>query len=168
MITPRKSGRLRKARTSWGKKGAPSAAKDPKIPKKAAYTVKKTALKPVATGPLTESTGLNKDRLPELPDYEPPFNSRPQASESLGIGISELEKFQKLLTPAIVDHIMPATNSYAKRVRKKAAESPEQIRRLRPWKPVNSTDIWRYIGCLLYMGNLQKKETRSIGLDQDI
>ena len=22
----------------------------------------------------------------------------------------------------------------------------------RPWKPVNSTDIWRFIGCLLYMG----------------
>jgi hypothetical protein len=51
-MTPRKSQRLRKPRTICEKKEAPSAARDLKITKKAARTVEKTALKPIATGPL--------------------------------------------------------------------------------------------------------------------
>ena len=76
MVAPRKSGRLRKARIICKEKGAPSAAKDQKIPKKAARTAKKTALKPVATGPLLKSTGLDKDHLPDLFNHKPPLNLR--------------------------------------------------------------------------------------------
>jgi Transposase IS4 len=107
----------------------------------------------VATGPLPECTGLNKDQPPELPDYVPSLNLRQEASESLVLGLSEFKTFQQLITPAIINDIMTATNSYAARVRKKALESSSRIRPLRSWNPVDSTDIWRYIGCLLYIGN---------------
>ena len=60
-MIPRRIGRSRKARTIWEQKGAPSASKDPKITKKAARTVAKTALKPIITGPLPKETGLNEN-----------------------------------------------------------------------------------------------------------
>jgi Transposase IS4 len=56
--------------------------------------------------------------------------------------------FQKLLTPIIIEEIANATNSYVYNTRK--TEELEVF--ARQWKSVNSTDIWRYIGCLLYMG----------------
>jgi hypothetical protein len=70
-MTPRKSHRVRKARTIWEQKGAPPAAKDPKITRKTACTVEKTALKPIATGPLPIAVGFDADHLPELPTYKP-------------------------------------------------------------------------------------------------
>jgi hypothetical protein len=92
-MTPRKSHRVRKARTIWEQKGAPSAAKDPKITKKSARTVEKTALKPIATGSLLKAVGFDADNLPDLPTYEPPLNLEFQAVESLATGLSELETF---------------------------------------------------------------------------
>ena len=115
-MTPRKSHRVRKARTIWEQKGAPSAAKDPEITKKSARTVEKTALKPIATGPLPKAVGFDADNLPDLPTYEPPLDLEFQAAESLAMELSELKTFQKLLTPAIVDRIVDTINSYAKNV----------------------------------------------------
>ena len=60
--------------TGWEQKGAPSAVLDPKIPKKAARTKKKTALKPIAVGPLPEDVLLDTNDLPELPTYKPPLD----------------------------------------------------------------------------------------------
>jgi hypothetical protein len=85
----------------------------PKITRKTARTTKKTALKPVATGPLPEAVGLDKKSLPELPTYRPPLELEFTPSESLATGLSQLETFQQLLTPAIIDRIIAATNSYA-------------------------------------------------------
>ena len=48
----RRSQREPKSRTIWEEKGAPSAAKDPKINKKTDRTEQKTALKSVVTRPL--------------------------------------------------------------------------------------------------------------------
>ncbi len=93
MVTPRKTGRLRKARTVWEQAGAPSTAKDPKIPQKAARTAKNTALKPIALSPFPEDIRLNEDHLPELPNYTPPFNLHFQPSKSLVHDLSELEIF---------------------------------------------------------------------------
>jgi hypothetical protein len=70
----RRSERGRKPRTMWEQKGAPSAASDPKISKKAYRTVEETALKPVATGPLPAEVNLECNDLPDLPDYTPPLN----------------------------------------------------------------------------------------------
>ena len=123
-MTPRKSHRVRKARTIWEQKGAPSAAKDPEITKKSARTVEKTALKPIATGPLPKAVGFDADNLPDLPTYEPPLDLEFQAAESLATGLSELEMFQKLLMPAIVDRIVDAINSYAKNIRVNASKLP--------------------------------------------
>jgi hypothetical protein len=47
---------------------------DPKITKKTARTEQKTALKPVAIGPLPETVELDEKDLPELPTYELPLN----------------------------------------------------------------------------------------------
>jgi Transposase IS4 len=152
----RRSPRKPVPKTIWEAKGAPSAANDPKITRKTARTAKETALKPVPTGPLLEAVGLDEKSLPELPTYKPPLELEFTPSESLATGLSELETFQQLLTPAIIDRIVTATNSYAKNTREADGESDSYIR---PWKPVNSTDVWRYIGCLLHMG-CHKKANR--------
>jgi hypothetical protein len=70
----RRSERKPKPATIWEEKGAPSAAKDPKITRKTARTEEKTALKPVATGPLPESIGFDEKHLPKLPIYKSPLN----------------------------------------------------------------------------------------------
>jgi hypothetical protein len=93
-MTPRKSQRLRKPRTIWEEKGAPFGALDPKILKNAARTVEKTALKPVATGPLPKAIGFDAAHLPELSTYKPPLDLQSQLSISLVIGLShEWDKF---------------------------------------------------------------------------
>ena len=114
----RRSKRTPVPKTTWEEKGAPSAASDPKITKKNARTVQKTALKPVTVGPLPEIIRLDENDLPELPTYNPPLNLQFEASESLRPSLSELETFQKLLTPAIIDRIIIATNNYAENARK--------------------------------------------------
>jgi hypothetical protein len=106
----RRSQRTPKPKTIWEEKGAPSAARDPKITQKSARTEKKTALKPIATGPLP---GLDEKRLPELPTYEPPLELCFAPPESLATSLLELHTFQRLLTPAIIDIIVEAINSYA-------------------------------------------------------
>jgi hypothetical protein len=115
----RRSQRTPRPKTIWEEKGAPSAARDPKITKKAAQTEKKTALKPIATGPLP---GLDEKCLPELPTYKPPLELHFEPSESLATGLSELHTFQRLLMPANVDIIVEATNSYAFNARKTTEE----------------------------------------------
>ena len=116
-MTPRKSHHVRKARTIWEQKGTPFAVNDPKITKKNARTTEKTALKPVATGPLPKTVEFDADHLPELPAYIPPLDLQFEASNSLLQGLTELQTFQKLLTPAIIDAIVNITNSYVKNVR---------------------------------------------------
>jgi hypothetical protein len=87
-MAPRKSHRVRKARTIWEQKGAPSAAKDAKITKKTARTAGKTALKPIATGLLP--VDFDADHLLELPTYKPPFKLKFEASKSLATDHTEL------------------------------------------------------------------------------
>jgi hypothetical protein len=79
----RKSHHVRKARTIGAQKGAPPAAKGPKI-------TKKTALKPVATRPLPKTVEFDADHLPELPTYKPPLYLKFEASEPPAIGLTEL------------------------------------------------------------------------------
>jgi Transposase IS4 len=105
-------------------------------------------LKPVATGPLSKTVEFDADHLPELPTYKQPLDLEFKASESLATGLIELQTYRKLLTPAIIDTIVNATNSYAKNARANAST----LRQPRSWKSVNSVDIWRYLGCLVYMG----------------
>ncbi|KAF7505048.1 hypothetical protein GJ744_001502 [Endocarpon pusillum] len=152
-MTLRRSQRRPKPVTIWEEKGAPSAASDPKITKKTARTAKKTALKPIAVGPLPEAVELDEKQLPELSTYTPPLELRFEPSESLATGLSELDTFQRLLTPAVIEDIVKATNSYAENARKTEEESDLHTRL---WKQVNTTDIWQYIGCLLYMGYYKK------------
>jgi hypothetical protein len=89
-MTPRKSHRVRRPRTIWEQKGAPSAAKNPKITRNTARIVEKTALKPIATGPILEAVRFDADNLPELPIYNPLLDLEFKASESLNTGLSEL------------------------------------------------------------------------------
>jgi hypothetical protein len=142
----RRSQRTPRPKTIWEEKGASFAARDPKITKKTAQTEEKTALKLIATEPLP---GLDEKRLPDLSTYKPPFELRFEPSESLAIGLSELHTFQRLLTPTIVDIIVEATNSYALNAHEITEEDLDL--QTRPWKPVNLTEIWRYISCLLYI-----------------
>jgi Transposase IS4 len=98
-------------------------------------------------GELPEGIEFDKNHLPELPTYQPPLELQYQPSKSLATGLSELQTFRQLLTPAIIEEIVKATNSYASNARKTEELKPFA----RPWKSVNSTDIWRYIGCLIYI-----------------
>ena len=111
----RRSQRKLVPKTIWEEKGAPPAAKDPKITKKTARTEQKTALKPIVASLLPEAVDLDEKNLPELPTYKPLLELQYQSSESLATGMSELETFQQLLTPAIIDRIVVATNSYAEK-----------------------------------------------------
>jgi hypothetical protein len=70
----RRSRRKPVPKTIWEEKGAPSAAKDPKITGKNARTEKKTALEPIVTGPLPKNVELKKGKLPKLPTYNPPLD----------------------------------------------------------------------------------------------
>jgi hypothetical protein len=83
-MTPRKSHHVRKARAIWEQRGAPPAAKDPRITSKTARTVEKTALKPLATGPLPIAVSFDADHLPELPTYTPPLDSEFQTNTAYG------------------------------------------------------------------------------------
>ena len=65
-MTSRKSHPVRKTRTIWEQKGAPSAANDPKITKKNVRTTEKTVLKPVATSPLSNTIEFDVDHLRTL------------------------------------------------------------------------------------------------------
>jgi hypothetical protein len=113
--------------------------------------VEKTALKLIATGLLPKAISFNANNLPDLPTYEPLFDLKFEASESLAIGLSEPETFKKLFTPTIIK-IVTATNSSAENARRNASELPRLYCHTRLWKPVKSTDVWRYLGCLLYIG----------------
>jgi hypothetical protein len=86
-MTLRRSQRRAKPITIWEEKRAPPAAKDPKITKKSARIEEKTALKPIATGPLP---GLDKDNLPELPVFELLLKLQFQPLKSLAVGLSKL------------------------------------------------------------------------------
>jgi hypothetical protein len=127
-MTLRRSERKAKPKTIWEEKGAPSGALDPKITKKNARTEPKTALKPIPIGRLPDAVELDEKSLPELPTYKPPLELRFRPSESLAIGLSELETFQRLLTPSIVDRIVAATNSYISNIRKIDEESDPFIK----------------------------------------
>jgi hypothetical protein len=102
----RRSQRKPKPITIWEQKDVPSAAKNLKITKKTARTEKKTALKPITTGPLLEAANLDEKRLPELLKYDPPLKLYFKALKLLVKGILELNTFQQLLTPAIIEEIV--------------------------------------------------------------
>ena len=70
----RRSERTPVPKAIWEQKGAPSTALDPKITKKTARTSQKTALKPIAVGPLLEALELDEADLSELPTYNPPLD----------------------------------------------------------------------------------------------
>jgi Transposase IS4 len=144
-MTPRKSQRNRKATVAFEDRNAASATFAPKLTSKTARNKPETALRPVAVEPLPE---LDNGPLPELPEYIPSLELRSLPSESIATGLSELETFKQQYTQEVVDIIVNATNSYADNAR----ETMDEFGHARPWEPVNSTDIWRYIGCLIYMG----------------
>jgi Transposase IS4 len=54
----------------------------------------------------------------------------------------------------MVDIIVLATNAYAENRR----QNRQERKYTRNWKPVNSIDIWRYLGCLLYMEEKAESE----------
>jgi hypothetical protein len=147
-MPPRKSQRTPKPLTKWEEKRAPSAALDPKLTAQTDRTNPQTALKPVPIGPLPESTKFDDGHLRELPDYHPPLNLRYKPSESIATGLSVIQTFLLFFTQPMVDIIVLATNAYAAGRRRNRNER----KGTRDWKSVNSTDIWRYLDCLLYMG----------------
>jgi hypothetical protein len=57
-------------KTPWEEKGAPSAARDPKITEENGRTKLKTALKPIIVGRLSL---LKKRKIPKLLTYKPPL-----------------------------------------------------------------------------------------------
>jgi hypothetical protein len=123
-MTLRRSQRKLKPRIIWEEKGAPSAASDPKITLKSERTDQKTALKPIATEPFLIVTKLNEKQLPELLRYDLSLELRYESSKSLVISLSELNIFQQLLTPAIIEKIVKAINIYIYIIREIVEELP--------------------------------------------
>jgi hypothetical protein len=69
-MAPRRSKRTPVPKTIWEEKGAPSAASDLKITKNTAWTVEKTALKPIIISPLSNISKINKKELSKLSIYK--------------------------------------------------------------------------------------------------
>jgi Transposase IS4 len=153
----RKSQRAPKPITIWEEKKAPPPALYPKIIAENARTKPETALKPVPTGSLPESTKFEHGHLPELPNYDPPLQLRSKPSQAIATGLNILETFQLLFTQAMVDIMVLATNSYARRARRNRYERQHS----RSWTSINLTDIWRYLGCLLCIGeSIESQRTK--------
>jgi hypothetical protein len=76
----RRSQRALKPITIWEEKKAPSSALDPKLTAQTARNNPKTALEPIAVGPLPDSTKLDYKHLPKLPNYNLPLNIREKPS----------------------------------------------------------------------------------------
>lgn len=125
-MTPRKSHRVRKARTIWEQKGAPPAPKDPRNHKEKSSFGKKNSVDTYRNWFSSKNTvDFDADHLSELSTYKPPLNLEFKALELLVTGLTELHTFQKLLMPAIIDIIVDATNSYAKIARTNGNQSME-------------------------------------------
>jgi hypothetical protein len=92
-MATRKSQRSRKATVASEDKSTASAASAPKLTSKIARNNPKIALKPIAVEPLPK---LDHSPFPELPDYRLSLDLRSLASESIVIGLSELQTFKKL------------------------------------------------------------------------
>jgi Transposase IS4 len=108
-------------------------------------------LQPIPAEQVAEPAVLDQP----LPTYQPPlqlhyFNSRPRVHPQ-----SPLAAFQLFITHEIVDIIVANTNSYAENHRE--AKTPSEIRS-RLWHPTTNPEIWRYLGCLFYMGLHIEKE----------
>ena len=89
----RRSQRQPKPKTIWEEKGAPSAARDPKITKRTDRTEQKTALKPVTVGPLPKTLEIDVNQLSDLPVYKPSLELRFEFSKSLLKGFSKFDTF---------------------------------------------------------------------------
>ena len=89
-MTLHMSHHVRKIRTIWEQKGAPSAVNDPKITKKNVRTAERTVLRPVATGPLPKTVEFDIDHLPELPTYIPLLDLQSEILNSFFQGLIEL------------------------------------------------------------------------------
>ena len=138
----RRSQRQPKPKTIWEEKGAPSAARDPKITKRTDRTEQKTTFKPVVNGPLPETLEFDVNQLSDLSAYKPSLELRFEPSKSLLKDLSELDTFQKLLTFVIINRIVESMNNYVKNVHEtnlNEKDDPESFSR--SWKSVNTIDI---------------------------
>lgn len=140
----RKSQRTRRATVAFDDRTASFPASSSILKSKRARNDPETALEAIAAEPLLEID----NQLPELPDYHPLLELCSKPSESIVADLSELQTFKQLYTQEMIDIIVDAINSYAENER----ENAENFDYAQYWHPVNSTEIWRYIGCLIYMG----------------
>ena len=85
-----------------------------------------------------------------LPYYQPPLQLRSFAPRPRIRPQSSIEAFQLFLTHEIIDIIVANTNSYADNDREVADSRNTTISR--PWRPTRASEMWRYIGALIYMG----------------
>jgi Transposase IS4 len=145
-MPPRRSQRVPKPITIREEKEALPAASDPKITSATTRTRPETALKPVAAEPLPEASKLDSNDLPDLLHYLPPLKLQYNEGRPLASGLSPLQAFLLFFTQEMVDLIVYATNAYASRKREIETEV-----HLREWTSTNSIDIWRYLGCLIYI-----------------
>jgi hypothetical protein len=136
-----------KAATSVLNARAVSQIVDSKVAKKRKFH----ALQPVPAEQVAEPQVL----VQPLPHYQPPiklhfFESRRRARPK-----SPIEAFRLFITHEIVDIIVANTNSYADNHRE--AATPSEVRS-RLWHPTTNPEVWRYFGCLFYMGLHIEKE----------
>ena len=125
-----------------------SAIADSRVAKKR----KLHALQPVPA----EQVAAPEILVDPLPNYQPPLRLQPFSSRPRIRPQSPIKAFQIFLTHEIVKIIVANTNSYADDHRE-AADSANTPRS-RPWRPTRASEMWRYIGCLIYMGIHIEKE----------
>jgi Transposase IS4 len=113
---------------------------DPKVAKKR----KRNALEPIPV----EQQAARQLRREDLPDYNPPLRLHKYTSRPLLHPQTELEAFRLYITFEIVKILVRNTNSYAENDR----EELPPYKDARRWIVTTTTEIWRYLGLLFYMG----------------
>ena len=108
---------------------------------------RKRALEPI---PLDDTPAQMRKKLKTIEHYTPPI-SMAQRSGALNTALegpmSEITAFLLLFSVIYVDIIITATNSYAEQDRRRITPSIY----IRPWHPINRTEILQYFSCLFYM-----------------
>ena len=104
-------------------------------------------LQPIATEIIPEPTLLDVN----LPHYHPPLEYTKRGGHSLAPSMTQLKLFLQFFSSTVMAIIMAATNSYGERENREKNRHPLS-RQYRKWHSTTISELYRYLGCLLFLG----------------
>jgi hypothetical protein len=109
----RRSQRQPVPKNIWEEKRAPSAAKDTKITRKKRSYSERNSARTYCDWAASENCGIEGGQTSKASYIQPTTQIAKRTFKLLATGFTQLQTFQQLLTPAIVEEIILAINSFA-------------------------------------------------------